>query len=171
MKRGPSADFWILAAAFGGITGKTLGRCLATLRAGERPQERANFMDENLSSLTLDPDGDDFILRRTDTDGITTTIALSAQDVLTLAQSAPALQQQVLSRHAPKGGNVTAIAANPVKQIEIIQEMLGENILLAITSLGDGRTIFAVPLPVAQHLTEQISAHLAAMQSSRPHRQ
>jgi hypothetical protein len=125
-------------------------------------------MDENLSSLTLDPDGDNFILRRTAADGIATMMALSARDVLTLAQSAAALQQQVLARHAPKGGTVTAIAANPVKQIEIIREMLDENILLAITSSGGGQTIFAVPFPVAQHLTEQISAHLAAMQLSRP---
>ena len=61
------------------------------------------------SKLSLDPAGDDFILRRVDASGAVTTIALSETDILTLAQSVPALHQQVLSRRTPKGGNVSAI--------------------------------------------------------------
>jgi len=45
------------------------------------------------TKLSLEADGDDFVLSRKAEDGTITSIKLSETDILTLAQSVPALQQ------------------------------------------------------------------------------
>jgi hypothetical protein len=78
------------------------------------------------STFSLDPSGDDFTLTKTNFDGTKTTMSLTGKDVLTLASSAIHLQQVILSRHDPKGKDVSATVATDVAQIGINQEALGK---------------------------------------------
>jgi hypothetical protein len=123
------------------------------------------------SKLSLDPDGDDFVLRRVMPDGTTTIMKLSETDVLTLAQSAPALQQQVLSRHAPKGGDHSAVSATPVAQVALHDESLGEAILLTMIAPGGSRATFALPPHIVELLVQRLPVFLSRIVQTKPTRQ
>jgi hypothetical protein len=118
-------------------------------------------MTKTESKLSLDPDGDDFILRRVMPDGSTTMMKLSETDVLTLAQSAPALQQQVLSRNNPQAGSHTAVSATQVVQVALHDESLGEGILLTMIGPGGSRATFALPPEIADLLVQRLPGFLA----------
>jgi hypothetical protein len=83
------------------------------------------------STLRLDDDGEGFVLRRT-VDGNTSELPLSADDVLTLSQSAQAFRERVLSRHDPEGGNARAVYATHVVQVGLDTEAIGERVLLTL---------------------------------------
>src|ERR1700722_4710022 len=97
------------------------------------------------SKLSLDPDGDDFVLRRVAADHTTTTMKLSETDILTPAQSVPALQQQVLSRHNRNAADYTAVSATEVVQVALHDEALNQVILLTTIGPGGSRATFALP--------------------------
>jgi hypothetical protein len=60
-------------------------------------------MPKRALGLTLDPKGEDFILRRTNAAGRTVSMTLSEDNVLTLAQSAQRLQDHILVRRSRSG--------------------------------------------------------------------
>jgi hypothetical protein len=122
------------------------------------------------SKLSLVEAGDDFALRRTDQNGSVTTITLSETDIITLAQSVPAMQQQILSRHVPKGFDYSPIAATEACQIELHEEILGEAILLTMISQSGSRATFAVNPQLAHSLVTRLPvflARIAAVKSSK----
>jgi hypothetical protein len=123
------------------------------------------------SKLSLDPDGDDFVLRRVAADGTTTTMALSETDVLTLAQSAPVLQLQILKRHDPKGDDHLAIAVTEVTRAELHDESLGEAILLTLIALSGSRQTFALPRQIAELLVQRLPVFLARMAAAKQTKQ
>ncbi len=123
------------------------------------------------SRLSLDPAGDDFVLRRIAADGTTTMILLSETDILTLAQSVPALQQQVLSRHVPKGDSHSPVAVTEVVQVALHDESLGESILLTMMSQGGSRATFALPQQIADLLVQRLPVFLARMRARKPTQQ
>jgi len=123
------------------------------------------------SKLSLDPDGDDFILSRKAEDGKITKIKLSETDILTLAQSVPALQQQVLSRHMPSAGTHSAVAVTEVVQVALNDEGLGEKILLTMIAPGGSRAIFAIPPLIAELLVQRLPVFLARMAAAKSRKQ
>lgn len=123
------------------------------------------------SKLSLDANGDDFVLRRVAVDGTTTTMALSETDILTLAQSVPALQQQVLSRHNPKGDSHSAVAATLVAQVALHDESLGESILLTMIAPGGSRATFALPAQIADLLVQRLPIFLARLSAAKTTKQ
>ena len=123
------------------------------------------------SRLSLDPDGDDFLLRRRAADGTTTSIKLSETDILTLAQSVPNLQKVVLARHQPRGDSHSPLAATEVAQIELNVDSLGESLLLTPISPSGNRITFAIPPNVAELLAQRLPAHVAKLTSAKPTRQ
>lgn len=131
-------------------------------------RSRSEKMSITESKLSLDPDGDDFVLRRVMPDGRTTTMKLSGTDILTLAQSVPALQQQILSRHMPRSGDHSPVAVTEVVQIALNQESLGEKILLTLIAPSGSRATFAIPALIANLLVERLPVHLARMSAAKP---
>jgi hypothetical protein len=119
------------------------------------------------SKLSLDPVGDNFVLRRVDAEGLVTTMALSETDILTLAQSVPALQQQVLSRHNPKAGSHSAVAVTEVVQVALNDESLGEKILLTMIAPGGSRATFAIPPLIGDLLVQRLPVFLARIAAAK----
>jgi hypothetical protein len=123
------------------------------------------------SKLSLDPDGIDFVLRRTMPDGTTTTINLSETDILTLAQSAQALQLQILKRHDPKGENHLAVAVTEVAQIALHDESWGEAVLMTLIAQSGNRLTYALPRQIVELLVQRLPVFLARIVSAKPTKQ
>jgi hypothetical protein len=128
-------------------------------------------MPKREPGLTLDPKGDDFILRHTAADGKTRSLSLSDNDVLSLAQSAPVLRDRILAKRNPAGGGFSAVYATPVVQIGLAPDALGENILLTMVAPSGAQVTFGLPRHIAQHLAERLPDHLAQVQGPQPTRQ
>jgi hypothetical protein len=123
------------------------------------------------SKLSLDPDGDNFVLRRVEASGTTTTMKLSETDVLTLGQSVPALQQLVLSRRKPRGGSHTAVSATEVSQVALHSERTGQATLITMIAPGGAHVTFALPRHVVESLVEQLPVLLTRMIAANPTKQ
>lgn len=121
--------------------------------------------------LHLDEKGDGFILRRITPSGRTMGMSLSAEDVLSLAQSAQALRIRALSRHDPEGGSVRAVYATPVVQIALQPETLGERILLTMVPPSATQLTFALPLHIVEYLVERLPDYLARAKATTPTKQ
>jgi hypothetical protein len=120
------------------------------------------------SRLSLDPEGDDFVLRRRAEDGSITSMKLSETDILTLAQSVPNLHLEILKRHDPKGESHLAVSATEVAQVALNQRSLGEAILLTLIAPSGGRSTFAIPEQIAALLVERLPVFLAPTAVSSP---
>ncbi|WP_159726639.1 hypothetical protein [Methylosinus sp. Ce-a6] len=125
-------------------------------------------MSEASSGLSLDPDGDGFILSRTGDDGVTARIALSAADILALTRSALALRETSLAQRQPASGDVEAVLATPVEKIALHREMLGDNLLLTLLSPDGNRLAFALPSALAAELAERLAGALAEQAAALP---
>jgi hypothetical protein len=120
--------------------------------------------------LSLDLDGDDLVLRRVDTNG-TTTIRISETDVNTLAQSVPALQQQVLSWRTRDGDSHGEVSGIQVAQVVLRNESLGQAILMTLFQPGSYGTTFAISREIVELLIERLPVHLARMTAADPTKQ
>lgn len=125
-------------------------------------------MPEASSGLNLDPNGDDFILSRTGDDGVTARISLTAADIFALTRSALAIREKKLAERQPASGDVEAVLATPVETVALHRDMLGENILLALTGPDGNRFAFALPAALAANLAERLSHLLEERVPSPP---
>jgi hypothetical protein len=128
-------------------------------------------MSEASSGLTLDPNGDDFILSRTSDDGVTARIALSAADILSLTRSALALREKSLAERQPASGEVEAVLASPVREATLAREWLGDHVLLTLASPDGDRASFALPTALAADLCTRLAAVLEEQPPMPPIRQ
>jgi hypothetical protein len=119
------------------------------------------------AGLDLIPDGDDFILSVTNTADETTRIRLSADQLLTLAQSAPLFRERVLSQRHRAPGNVDAVVATPVVQIGLNTDALDQDILLTMIGSNWAGQTFAIPAHIAQHLVERLPDWIAKLKVDR----
>jgi hypothetical protein len=124
---------------------------------GPDPCEENRPMSEAAPGLSLDPDGDDFILTRTGDDGATARIPLTAADILALTRSALALREKGLAARQPASGEVEAVLATPVETIELHRETLGEHVLLGFVSPDGNRLAFALPAALAADLAARLA--------------
>ncbi len=120
------------------------------------------------STISLDEDGDNFVLTRTQPDGTTTSITLSPQNVMTLAQSAPLFRERVLSRIYPLGGGVSPVFATVTAQARVAPDALGEAILLTLIAPNGAGVTFEIAPSLARELAERIPVHLAEMDGPKP---
>lgn len=125
-------------------------------------------LTKNSSSLSLDPSGDGFILRRTTGDGKTESLSLSDIDVLSLAQSAPVFRERILAKRNPAGGSVAATYATPVVQVGLAPSSLGENVILTMVAPSGAQVSFEIPPNVVEILVNRLPAHLALALAANP---
>jgi hypothetical protein len=128
-------------------------------------------MTSTSSGLDLTQDGDDFVMTVSDPSGQTIRVRLTAEQVLRLAQSVPLFRDQALAKFHPTGGGASAVFVTPVGQIELNQDLLGENILLTMIAPDGASQTFALPSQVAEQLGQRLPVRLAEMLKSQPKKQ
>ena len=116
-------------------------------------------------TISLDPHGDGFVLRRT-AESDETKIVLSEEDVLLLSQSALAYRQDIMSRR-----HEGAVFATPVSQVNALWDALGENILVEMRFQPRGNIIFEVSPECSTSLVEKLRNLLADRPASELTRQ
>jgi len=107
--------------------------------------------------ISLDPEGDDFILRLG-----TAKIVLSAENVLDLCQSALSHRQYIMSRLHPG-----SVYATPVARMNAMWDALEENILLEMQFAPSGNVIFEAVPDSSKGFAEKMLDLLARKQSSQ----
>ena len=122
-------------------------------------------------SIKLDHAGNDFVLSRKADDGSISTIELSEADILTLAQSAQALQLEILRRHDPQGVGHLAVAVTELAQIELHAESLGEAILMTLIARNGNRLTYAMPLQLAQNLLARLPTFVSRLMAAKSTKQ
>jgi hypothetical protein len=118
-------------------------------------------------ALKLDWDGTNYVLSSRDESQTVRSIPLSESDVLTLAQSAQAIQMDILKRHDPKGGEHLAVSATDVAQISLQTEALGQALLTTLIAPSGSRLTFAIPEHIVSHLIDRLPKYLSEMQSKK----
>ena len=112
-------------------------------------------------TLSVDPKGNDFVLRRTDSNGTVAEIDLSDEDVLSLSQSAQLLRNHILSKRSPAGGTVSAAFVTSVVQVGLAPDLLGENVLLTMVASSGAQVTFSLPLYIVDILVDRLPVHRA----------
>ena len=128
-------------------------------------------MPDNTGGLTLQEDGNDFILSVTDEDGTVSQVRLTEAQMMTLSQSAPAFRERIVLRRSPEGGNVSAVVVTPISQIGVQPDSLGTSVLLTLQSTTQGRMVYALSPQIARLILEHLPASLAEIESAQPTRQ
>jgi len=119
----------------------------------------------NAKPLTLDEEGDCFVLRHYDPSGKETTLLLSEQDVLNLGNSASAFLKAIALRHTPKEGDLHAVFATQVARFSADPDSLGEDILLALVSPNGSQMIYALSPSLGRLLRERLDKSIAEIES------
>lgn len=122
-------------------------------------------MSDAAQTLHLDASGENFILRKRSDDGSEQQMILTADEVLTLAQSAPLFRERILSVRAPKAGSATAVFATEVARIALSHETLGESILLTLFAPSGGHVTFSLPRPLAKNLAQRLPEYVSELES------
>jgi hypothetical protein len=125
-------------------------------------------MTEKTHGLALDPDGDDFVLRRDNPDGTVSELRLSADDVLTLSQSAPLFRERILARRNPATGGVEAVLVTPVAQFRATPDSLGVDILLTLAFANGAQLTYSLSPRVASLLAKHLAEELVKMSAAKP---
>ena len=128
-------------------------------------------MPKRPPGLSLDPKGDDFILRRTSAAGKTMGMTLSDEDVLTLAQSAPLFRDRILSKRTPEAGAISAVFVTPVERAHLTVDILENNVLLTMIAPSGASIGFSLPEEIARLLVERMPVYLAQLRAAKPTRQ
>jgi hypothetical protein len=116
--------------------------------------------------ITLASKGDDFVLRRTDASGKTTSLTLSKDDILTLSQAIPSLRGHVLAGQSPGGGAISAVAMTEVVQLELNHDVHKSEIHLTMIDRHGARVGFALPPAVARPLADRLPARVDLIEAA-----
>ena len=93
-------------------------------------------------SLSLEPHGDGYLLRRTGAGGDVAEIKLSEANVITLAQSARQLTDRILARRSRPGAD--AVSLMPVEQIELNMDLHRTCVHLTLIDSSGARVGFSL---------------------------
>ena len=112
-------------------------------------------MTDQAGTLDLEPQGDDFLLKRVDGAGQETSIILSPDDVLTLAQSVQKMRQAVHAKRTPQVAAHPGVLATPVAQVGLDSDVHQTEVLMQMIGRNGSRLWFALPLEVAKPVSER----------------
>jgi hypothetical protein len=116
--------------------------------------------------LELEPQGDEYLLRQTDKDGVVTEIFLSERSVLQLAQSSLQMQVSILGRKSRPG--VDAVVVTHVAQVGLNTDLALSAVHLTLYQNNGAGLVFSLPLEVAKPLSERLPAHVANLEAAIP---
>jgi hypothetical protein len=104
-------------------------------------------MTAEITSLELD--GDHFLLKR----GDETLARLTFDEVLALANSAPAYRQFIMAQKYPETG---AVFATQVHDVAATWDALGENVLIQFGMTPDGSVVYQLSPSVFEGLLDRL---------------
>jgi hypothetical protein len=119
------------------------------------------------SELTLDPDGEEFLLRKTFSDQTSQTMRLSEADVLKLAQSAQRLEAHILSKKSRPEAGVQMSNVTPVAQIRLNNDLHSAEILLGLIDGQGAEITFSLAPEVAQSLADRLPVRLSQIAQAK----
>lgn len=105
-----------------------------------------------MGEISLEPQGENFLLRLKETGAPDIELVLSPQNVLALANTAPSFRQSIMARDYPPG----AVFATPVAQVRAVWDALGENVLMELRFRPDGSVIFELNPALGQRLLKEL---------------
>jgi hypothetical protein len=123
-------------------------------------------MPKKTPGLSLDPKGDDFILRRTSTNGKTVSVTLSNDDIITLAQSIPSLRDRILAGHNLTRGAISAVVMTEVTQVVLNTDLHRSEIHLTMIDRHGAQVGFALPLKIARPLVDRLPVRVAQIEAA-----
>jgi hypothetical protein len=115
--------------------------------------------------LTLDEEGEAFVLRHQGADGKETELILTEQDVLNLGNSAAGFAKAILLRRMPGSGGVNTVLATKVARFSADPDSLGEDILLALVTPNGGQMIYAISPSIGRLLRERLDKSIVEIES------
>ena len=128
-------------------------------------------MPQRTPGLTIEPIGDEWILRRTSNAGKTTGIKLSDGDILTMVAHGLLLQGHIGPRlNSPQDRHQKTIAF-PEPQIDLTSDILASMLLVTATIQTGVGISFAFSMASAQGLADAILQQLNLMRSESQTRQ
>jgi len=127
-------------------------------------------MPEHEPGIRIDPDGKDWVLHRTEEDGTATSIRLSAENVLSIAEAAPSLQARVTATLPGAAGSHQRTFAVPLAALEVGADAV-DYLLLRATLPNGLRQTYSLSSEQAQELSDLILERLAMIRSANPTRQ
>jgi hypothetical protein len=142
-----------------------------TFRQGLHRMTSERVMSDNTAGLSLDEEGDDFVLAVTGKDGTVSRVRLTEQQMMTLIQSTPAFRERIVLRHNPEGDSVSAVLVTRVSQIGIQPDSLGVDVLLTLVSSTGARLTFALSPQIARILIDRLPGVVEEIDSSKTTKQ
>jgi hypothetical protein len=120
-----------------------------------------------LVTLSLEPQANGFLLTQSETG---TSMTISENDILALAQSLPALRDLALARRSPRGDFVSAVVMTPVTRIGLNTDIHKTEIQLLMFDRHGARVGFALAPDVARPLAERLPVRLAEIDAASKNR-
>lgn len=127
-------------------------------------------MSDPTHGMAFDEDGEDFVLTVTGKDGVSSSVRFTADQLLTLSQSATTWRERILLRRLPKGAAGVRLVT-PVHRIGIEPNMLGTAVLLTLQSATETTTAFALSPHIVRQMVEHLPAALAEVEAAAMTRQ
>ncbi len=119
------------------------------------------------AALDLNPDGKDFLLRKTDADGAIFTMKLSQADVLKLARSAQRLEAHILEGQSRPEAGITVSNVTPVARVRLGVDLHKAEILLGMIDGNGAEASFCLAPEVAQPLADRLPVRLAEIADAK----
>lgn len=119
--------------------------------------------------ISLEQRDDEYALIRVAADGTKTEMVLSTANVLTLAQSAQRLRDQLLPRLSRPGPD--AISTTPVVQVGLNTDLHKTAIHLTMIDPNGAQMSFSLPLQVARQLAERLPGRVREIEEEKPTKQ
>lgn len=110
--------------------------------------------------LDLIEEGDGFVLSVTDPSGNTTKVALTAEQVLTLAQSAPLFRGRALAKYNRPEAGVSAVYSTPVEEALLNTDLLNEKILLTFVAPNGAQVAYELTPYLANSLVQRLPSRI-----------
>lgn len=120
------------------------------------------------AKLSLEQEGDGFVLTKIDPQGQASTMHLTDEEVLILAQSAPKMQDRVIAKHTPVGGGRPPVSVVPVGQLSLNTDAHHTEIHMQfLTPSGSKSQIFGLPAEAAKSLLEALPKWIAKIEAPK----
>ena len=113
--------------------------------------------------ISLEEEGETFVLRSTLPEPGGSRVVLSSMDVMTIAQSSHLWRDRVQSKYIPQSATVSGVVATPAQEIEFHWDALHENILLALVAPNGAKVSYELPQALARQLGESLTRNTSAM--------
>ena len=122
-------------------------------------------------AITLDEEGDGYILTGTNTEGDVVKTSLTAEDVLALINSALFFEPKIHARQNPESMGAGSVWAVSVAEFRVQSDSLGQDLLLSIQTPNERQVVFAFPPHHADRLAREVPIEVAAQRAETKTRQ